>query len=201
MKKHYYLLLMIACMLFSCKPDPEKPTVTTLEVSNITATTAKSGGKVLSDGDADVTSRGICWSKSQNPTVNSSHTNNVNGVGSYISTMSDLVPNTTYYVRAYATNSAGISYGNEVSFTTLEQNEGGEGNEGGEEVTLPTVAAAVVVEVTETTAVVNAEVTADGGAEVTARGVCWSMTQNPTTGNDFTEEGTGVGVLPRILMN
>lgn len=194
MKKHYYLLLMIACMLFSCKPDPEKPTVTTLEVSNITATTAKSGGKVLSDGDADVTSRGICWSKSQNPTVNSSHTNNVNGVGSYISTMSDLVPNTTYYVRAYATNSAGTSYGNEVSFTTLEQNEGNE-----EEVTLPTVAAAVVVEVTETTAVVSAEVTADGGAEVTARGVCWSMTQNPTTGNDFTEEGTGVGAFTSNL--
>lgn len=199
MKKHFYLLLMIACVLFSCRPEPIVPMVTTAPVTKITETTAISGGTVTEDGGEEVTSRGVCWSVNQYPTINDSHTNDGNGTGVFISTLSDLTPNTTYYVRSYATNNVGTAYGNEISFKTSEQNEGGEGNEGGEEVTLPTLSVVEVVEVTETTAVVNAEVTADGGADVTSRGVCWSVNQNPTTGNDFTEAGAGVGVFTSNL--
>ena len=213
-------------MLFSCKPEPEKPTVNTASVSDITATTAQSGGEVVSDGGADVTSRGVCWSTNQNPTINDNRTSNGNGVGTFVSTMSDLTPNTTYYVRAYATNSAGTSYGKQVSFTTLEQNDEGNGDDNGndegngddngndegnddengnedneEEATLPIVAAAVVAEVTETTAVVNAEVTSDGGAEVTARGVCWGITSNPTIENSYTTDGGGTGNFTSQLSN
>ena len=94
------------------------PTVTTAEVSNITATTATCGGNVTSDGGATVTARGVCWSTSQNPTVSDSHTTDGSGTGSFTSSITGLTAGTTYYVRAYATNSVGTSYGDEVNFTT-----------------------------------------------------------------------------------
>jgi hypothetical protein len=96
-----------------------EPTVTTTAVSDIEKTTATGGGNVTADGGATVTARGICWSTSQNPTISGSHTTDGTGTGSFISAMTGLTANTTYYVRAYATNSAGTAYGEEVSFTTL----------------------------------------------------------------------------------
>ena len=95
------------------------PTVTTTAISNIDKTTATGGGNVSADGGASVTARGICWSTSQNPTISGSHTTDGTGTGSFTSAMTGLTANTTYYVRAYATNSAGTAYGEEVSFTTL----------------------------------------------------------------------------------
>ena len=95
------------------------PTVATTAVSDIDKTTATGGGNVAADGGAEVTARGICWSTSHNPTVSGSHTTDGTGTGSFTSSMTGLAANTTYYVRAYATNSAGTAYGEEVSFTTL----------------------------------------------------------------------------------
>jgi hypothetical protein len=95
------------------------PTVTTTAVSDIDKTTATGGGNVTADGGATVTARGICWSTSHNPTVSDSHTTDGTGTGSFTSAMTGLTASTTYYVRAYATNSAGTAYGEEVSFTTL----------------------------------------------------------------------------------
>jgi uncharacterized protein (TIGR02145 family) len=94
------------------------PTVTTTTVSNITQTTATSGGDVTSDGGATVTVRGVCWSTSQNPTISDNFTSDGAGIGTFTSLITDLTPNTPYYVRAYATNTVGTGYGNEVSFTT-----------------------------------------------------------------------------------
>ena len=94
------------------------PTVTTNAVSDITATTATCGGDVTFDGEADVTERGVCWSTSQNPTVADAHTSDGTDTGIFSSSITNLTPNTTYYVRAYAANSAGTAYGEEVTFTT-----------------------------------------------------------------------------------
>ena len=95
------------------------PTVTTTAISDIDKTTATGGGNVTADGGANVTARGICWSTSQNPTVDGNHTTDGSGTGSFTSAMTGLTANTTYYVRAYATNSAGTAYGEQVNFTTL----------------------------------------------------------------------------------
>ena len=107
------------------------PTVTTIAISDIDKTTATGGGNVTADGGATVTARGICWSTSQNPTISGSHTTDGTGTGSFTSAMIGLTANTTYYVRAYATNSAGTAYGEEVSFTTLQEGIPGDvdGNE------------------------------------------------------------------------
>lgn len=98
---------------------PTLPTVTTNTVSSIVATTATCGGNVSSDGGATVTARGVCWSTSHNPTISNSKTTNGTGTGSFTSSITGLTTNTTYYVRAYATNSVGTAYGAERSFTTL----------------------------------------------------------------------------------
>ena len=94
------------------------PEITTTSISIITENSAQSGGNITDDGGASVTARGVCWSTSQNPTLSGSHTIDGNGTGSFTSNLTGLTPNMTYYVRAYATNSAGTAYGNEISFTT-----------------------------------------------------------------------------------
>lgn len=162
-------------------PDPESPIVTTADVTDITQTTAVSGGNVTDDGGASVTARGVCWSTSQNPTISDNHTSDGNGTGSFTSNLTNLTANTTYYVRAYATNENGTSYGEQKSFTTLQNIE------------LPTVTTADVTDITQNTAVSGGNVTDDGGATVTARGVCWSKDPNPTIDNSFISNGNGTG--------
>jgi hypothetical protein len=95
------------------------PIVTTAPISDIAPTTATGGGDVTSEGDAPVTARGVCWSTSTNPTTADDHTTDGSGTGAFESSLTSLSPNTLYYVKAYATNSVGTSYGEEVSFTTL----------------------------------------------------------------------------------
>jgi len=93
------------------------PTLTTAAISSIAANSANSGGEVTSIGGSALTAVGVCWSTSQNPTIGNSNTNNGTGTP-FTSNLTGLTYSTTYYVRAYATNGAGTSYGNQVSFTT-----------------------------------------------------------------------------------
>ncbi len=156
------------------------PTVTTTAISNISYITATSGGNVIDDGGATVTSRGVCWSISPNPTLSDPHTNNGSGTGSFTSNITGLTPNTNYYVRAWAVNSVGTGYGNQISFTTLQ-------------ITLPTVTTSSITNITSTSATSGGYVTNTGGATVTARGVCWSTSQNPTIFDNHTTDGSGTG--------
>jgi hypothetical protein len=97
------------------------PTVTTTAISSITQTTAISGGNVTNDGGAAVTARGVCWSTTANPTTADNKTSNSTGSGAFTSSLSGLTAGTTYYVRAYATNSVGTVYGTQVTFSTVAQ--------------------------------------------------------------------------------
>jgi uncharacterized protein (TIGR02145 family) len=92
--------------------------LSTTAVSGITASSAISGGSITNDGGKPITQRGICYSTSQNPTTANNTTINGNGLGTFTSNLSGLLPNTTYYVRAYAINNSGAFYGNEINFTT-----------------------------------------------------------------------------------
>jgi uncharacterized protein (TIGR02145 family) len=117
------LLLTNSCQKKDDAGNPslteEVPTVTTNSVTNITQTTATAGGNVTSEGSSSVTVRGVCWSTSQSPTTSDNHTHDGTGTSSFSSNITGLIANTPYYVRAYALNSYGTGYGNEVSFTTL----------------------------------------------------------------------------------
>ncbi len=174
-------LVFASVLLLSCTSDEENnaalPVVTTTEVSLINQTTATSGGNVSSDGGAAITARGICWSLTQNPTTSDAKTLVSGTTGVFASELSGLEANTQYYVRAYATNSAGTSYGEQVNFTTTNT-----------EIAPPTVTTAAITAITATTATGGGNVTAIGDTPLTARGICWSTTANPTTVNDKTTE-------------
>ena len=159
--------------------------LTTNDVTNITAYSAVSGGEITDDGGYSITARGVCWSTSQNPTTNDSHTSDGTGTGSYTSSLTSLSFNTTYYVRAYATNSIGTSYGEEKVFTTSKL--------------APTVATDEVMSITSNSAVTGGNVTSDGGAYVTARGVCYSTSQDPTISGQHTSDGNGTGTFTSTL--
>jgi len=177
------ILLISSTLIFtSCKKKPTPPVVTTTSVTAITQTTATSGGNVTGDGGAEVTSRGVCWNTSENPTTSNSKTSDGKGTGSFTSNLTSLTPGTKYYVRAYATNEAGTDYGNQVSFTTGE-------------IVLATVSTTPATSVTATTAVSGGNITSDGGSAITARGVCWSINQNPTIADSKTIDGSGTGTF------
>lgn len=160
----------------------------TTAAGSIAQTTAQSGGSVTSDGGAAVTARGICWATTTNPSILNSKTTDGTGTGVFTSSLTGLTANTTYYAKAYATNSVGTSYGTEISFTTLKIP------------TLPVLAATTVASlVVQTTAQSGGSVTSDGNAAITARGVCWSTTTNPTTANSKTTDGTGIGIFTSSL--
>lgn len=109
----------------SCKKETfSAPVILTVIASEVTQTTAKSGGVVSDDGGTDVTARGVCWSTSQNPTTSSDKTTDGSGPGLFSSVITGLAANTTYYIRAYATNSEGTSYGDQLEFTTSVQTTG-----------------------------------------------------------------------------
>ena len=117
------ILTFISCS----KNDPVTgaiPTVTTDHISAITQTSAIGGGDVTFGGGHSVSARGVCWSTNPIPTIASSKTTDGTGSGSFTSNLTGLSPNTSYYVRAYATNNLGTGYGTERSFTTLPENGG-----------------------------------------------------------------------------
>lgn len=99
---------------------PKAPTVTTFEVTDIGINRAKGGGWVVDDGHSDVTGRGVCWRTSSTPTIGDDTIHCDSGTGVFFADMTGLLPETKYYVRAYAINGIGITYGDTVSFTTLE---------------------------------------------------------------------------------
>jgi len=120
-------ILLLVPILLSCSKDSNSAggetflaTLSTNPTSAITNTTALSGGTISSDGGAAVTQRGVCWSTSHNPTIADQKTIDGTGVGTFTSSLTNLTPNTTYYIRAYATNSQGTAYGGEESCSTAE---------------------------------------------------------------------------------
>jgi uncharacterized protein (TIGR02145 family) len=121
MKKQFniFIIILTSLIFSSCKEKPVPPVLSTTPVSLITAISASSGGSVTDDGGAPIITRGVCWNTSDNPVITNNKTSDGEGSGTYTSNLTQLIPNTTYFIRAYATNSIGISYGSSVSFVTL----------------------------------------------------------------------------------
>lgn len=134
--------------------------------------------KISYDGGTNITERGVCWSTSANPVRTGNHISSGTGTGIFNIPISSLQNSTTYYVRAYAVNSLGESYSNQIQFTT--------------KVALPTVTTAAIGSITSISASSGGTVTGSG-ITVTARGVCWSTGINPTTADPKTSNGTGTG--------
>jgi len=184
------LLFGTAIYLPSCKKEAIRPVVRTSAVSDITQTSALTGGTVTDDGDAAVTEYGICWSTSPNPTISTNKKNVGTGIGSFTSSLNGLNANTKYYVRAYAISSVGISYGNEVTFTTIDIIKA---------TTIPVIKTTSVTEITMASAVIGSSITTDGGQEIFDKGIYWATTPFPTTNYRRTSWGVGTETFPDII--
>jgi len=140
------LVVLSIFLVHSCKKE-EVPVITTTAGSNITATTATSGGNITNEGSSTVITRGVCWSTGTTPTIADNKTTDAAGAGSFISNITGLEGGTIYYVRAYATNVAGTGYGTAMSFTTLGQ--------------APTATAEIATNITTTSATLNGSTNAN----------------------------------------
>lgn len=156
------------------------PTVSTGSVAAVSSSSATATGVLTQTGGSSVTAAGFCWSTTPNPTLADSNLTVGPVSADFISTISDLTANTTYYLRAYATNAEGTAYGNEQVFTTTS-------------IQLASLGSTTVSDILYTTATSTSQVRSDGGTTVTQRGFCWSTKTNPTTDNfkAAIESGTG----------
>jgi len=172
-------LISVMALMQGCK-KATVPELTTAVVTEITLNSAVSGGAIITDGGEDITEKGVCWSTTTGPTIADSKTSDGKGSASFTSNLVGLAEGTPYFVRAYATNSVGTAYGNEVTFTTTQ-------------VTGAVVSTTEATNLTSTTATAGGNITDAGGGTVSARGVCWNTTPTPTISNNKTVNGTGVG--------
>lgn len=161
-------------------------TLSTATVTNITSSTAVSGGNITSDGGSPITERGLCWSINLNPTINNTRSIDGSGTGNFISNLTNLSPGTIYYARAYAKNNVGVAYGNQTNFITPA--------------TIATITTTSINNFPGTTANGGGNISNDGGAAITARGVCWGTSPNPITSGLHTTDGTGIGSFNSLIM-
>ena len=204
LKSNYKIpaIFILLCILISCDKydlvrtnihDPESkyfvpspPQLTTTDPTNVTRQSVESGGNISTDGGATVSVRGVCWSLNHNPTIADTKTDDGQGSGNFISNLTGLTSSTKYYLRAYATNSAGTAYGNEVIFTTSSPMK-------------PILTTTNILSVTVNSAKSGGIITSDEGASVTARGICWNISGNPTISDNITTDGTGTGTFTSNL--
>ncbi|MBA7599357.1 hypothetical protein ES703_06389 [subsurface metagenome] len=166
------------------------PTVTTQAVTDIGTTTATGNGNITATGGQNCSKRGVCWNTTGNPTVadDKSEETDSFGTGAFERPMTGLSPSQHYYVRAYAYNSEGYGYGDQVEFDTLAM-------------TSPTTTTQAVTAILGTTATGNGSITDTGGENPSKRGVCWNTTGSPTVADDKSEEtdSFGVGAFSRPM--
>jgi plastocyanin len=190
MKRIIIPVILISMLSFvgGCKKKDTvtMPTLTTTAVTGIALTSATSGGNISSDGNSAVTARGVCWSTSADPTTSDSKTSDGTGTGQYSSNITGINPGTLYNVRAYATNSAGTAYGDQVTFTTTASQ-------------LATLTTTAISSITAITAASGGTITDDGGSGITARGVCWSTSSGPTISGPHSSDGSGKGTFTSSL--
>jgi hypothetical protein len=171
---------------FQLNHAPDMPVVIITAISDLAQNTATAEGEVTFDGGGAVTARGMCWSTSPIPSLADNYSINGSGTGSFTSNLTNLDPSTLYYFRAYATNITGTAYSEQQTFTTLP-------------VFLPVVITTAVVDFNENSATGGGDVASDGGSPVTARGVCWSTSEDPTIEGNHTSDGFGTGTFISLM--
>ena len=157
---------------------PFTATVVTGEVTEVTNNSAKCSSEVTDSGGVTVSEKGMCFALTENPTIDDQCVSAGQGIGEFTCTLTGLTQNKTYYVRAYAINSVGTSYGLQKSFQTKGT---------------PTVYTVGISNVSAYNATCSGNVSDEGGATVTERGVCYGLAPNPTINNSIVTNGTGTG--------
>lgn len=161
------------------------PSLTTMQASSITDTSAIVGGMIMDDGGLPVLERGICWGLTGSPTLADSHVATATVSDSFSCALADLITATHYYARAYAINAVGTGYGNVVDFTT--------------EIGLPAVALDSITNIGSSYATCHGELLTDGGDTTTVVGLCWSANPMPTVADNHVEWNGAVGAFHQVI--
>lgn len=163
----YGIFALVMLGVIGCQQDPksEETTIVTTEVSSITGSTAVGGG-IIDKSAATITKKGICWAKKSMPTITDSVAYaSEGGLGAYTCMMTNLEDCQTYYVRAFASNNAGVIYGEEISFTTAKM------------LKVTTISAKDIL---GNCAMAGGKIDADSDTTIVRRGLCWSTEKGPT---------------------
>ena len=179
-----FIILACITFLFGCEKFESGRIVklVTGSVSSISYTSCSVQGTIIDVGESQINQHGFCWSDTPDPTTGD-YNNKLGSIGSpgnYSADLTGLSANTTYYIRTYIQNNKDIFYGDQKSFKTLAYEK-------------PTVITSPVVKITNNSAQGGGTVIDDGGATITARGLCWSTSGYPTTANRKTTDGNGTG--------
>ena len=184
MKNYYqytFSIIILFLIMTSCQdenfPTPHAANIQTVEVSDVTGATAISGGIIFSDGGDEISTQGICWDTIPDPVLGRRSKRDTTEQESFTCEISGLKGGTTYYVRAYATNNGGISFGENISFTTNE---------------VPVLETAKAYEITGYSAKCGGEIVKDFGLQISEVGVCWSEDADPSI-EDSKADGQLVG--------
>jgi hypothetical protein len=184
------IIVLLLCFSFhACKKDgPSIPMVITCSITDISYTEATVEGEVMYDGGAPVLFKGICWSTLPEPTIINDKSSEGKGLGPFSSRITKLKHNSLYYVRAYATNSAGTAYGNQEILSTYE-------------IKVPILTTIEITSISQKNAVTGGIVVNDNGGYVIERGVCWSTEPEPKIHNNKIVNGWGEGLYTSYLSN
>ena len=184
--KYYSNRTMPVTVTFNAQQPAPQVIVTTTEPMLITAISAMGGGGVTVNDGTYIIVKGLCWATHENPTTNDDFYQEAeSGVGNFSISMTDLNISTTYYVRAYAVTPNGTVYGDQKTFTTRDG--------------IPALTTEVIWNITGNSARSGGNITDNGGLNVTARGICWSTSPNPTVSDNHTTDGTGIGTFNSFI--
>jgi len=181
------ILSIILFAFYACEKEAKVmlPTVSTASVEDIYNTSAKIGGLVSDDGGADISDRGVYWGTSTDPESSGTKLQIGTGTGAFYDSLTGLTSGTKYYVKAFATNSAGTAYGDETFFTT--------------QISLPTISTSAITELTANSARVGGDISDSGGYAITDRGIYWGTDSNPQLTGTKIEMGSGAGTFSQTL--
>jgi hypothetical protein len=171
----YLLVFILLYFTVSCKkkqPEgpPALPSVSTYEATNISADSCLVGGMIISEGNRSIVKKGICYGINSIPTLSDNVIEYEGGAPFFSVAVKNLSPNTTYYVRAFATNEVGIGYANnQVIFKT--------------QTNTPSIGSVLITNTSSTSITCKVTITNNGGSEITSKGICYSTSPNPTLQN------------------
>lgn len=178
-----WICLFVLPFNHQCKKtadNPSAPTLTTTAITEITETTASSGGTIESDGGSAIIEKGICWSGNPSPGLADKVRKSGSGNNSFQNSMDQLLPETVYYVRAFATNPSGTGYGNTLSFTTSSG-------------TVPEVTTAPVSLIKQNGFSSGGSIVTNGGAGLLTAGIYYATHDQP--------DGTDYSTSDSIMFN
>lgn len=153
------------------------PIIITNDAVNISSDSVQYSGEVISNGNGTISRKGICYGLTDPPTLDDSVIENGNNENFFWGTIGNLSANTTYFLRAFAENEAGLGYGNTISFITVAG--------------LPIVITDNADAIEQTSAVLHGLITSAGGSTIDAKGFCWSLLPNPDLNDNYTDLGAG----------